>query len=174
MICGESVFKFDDVNAPDLDINNYSASALLTEKFYEGKTDYDFSSHLITGDETKGKHLAQLLWRASTEVGFGYASNYIVARYCGPGNTPLKSVPAYGINVCPLAGCAKCPLPIPGLKYNNCFNDEALLAANIKRGQAESPPLKLDTDIAVKAQKWADELDARGSVAESTVGSDAD
>lgn len=74
------------------------------------------------------------------------------------------------MNVCPEGGCAVCPTPIKGIGYNNCYNDIALTAANLKRGFSQAPGLDLDTSIATKAQSWAEQLDKRGSIASSTVG----
>lgn len=93
----------------------------------------------------RGLQYAQVLWKSSNKVGFGYAGAYVVARYCPnpkadtkknqyakyprpiANNKPLGPT-AYALNVCPIktedgkGGCLKCP-PIAGLGYNNCFND---------------------------------------------------
>lgn len=168
--CGESLLKLDTTSAAGLLPANWDASALVSKQFYHGKDAYDATAHKITGDQTKAKHYAQLLWRDSTDVGFGIAGAYVVARYCVEGNNPLDNVPAYGLNVCPVGGCPACPTPIPGIGYDNCYNDIALDGANLKRGESQSSPVALDTDTAAGAQKWAETLDSRGSITSSIVG----
>lgn len=74
---------------------------------------------------------------------------------------------AYGLNVCPLGGCAKCPTPIKGLGYNNCYNTKALKYVNDFRKSVGYTELKLSIDYANKAQKWANEFNSRGSGASS-------
>jgi hypothetical protein len=159
-LCGESLMEFPSKSEVD---PNYTNSAMLTESFYAGRDVYDPDTHGIPStasedDAKKAAAYAQLLWRATTEVGFGIAGNFAVARYCAGGNTPAGDAAAYALNVCPKDGCAKCPTKIKGLGYDNCYNKRALTAANIKRAAAQSTDLKLDTAVAIKAQAWADIL----------------
>lgn len=99
MECGESVIAFDDATTGETDMNqlNFANSALLSTLFYH-RNSYDFATHRITGASTRGREFAQLLWKASTQVGFGIAGKYAVARYCVAGNTP-DTVAAYAENV---------------------------------------------------------------------------
>jgi uncharacterized protein YkwD len=171
-LCGESLLELPAVTEAD---PNYTSSALVTDSFYKGGAAYDTSAHGIDSALAAAKvpaamNYAQLLWRASTEVGFGIAGNFAVARYCVGGNTPAGDTAAYAINVCPKGGCAKCPKPIKGLAYQNCFNARALTAANIKRAAAGSGVLALDVSVAAKAQAWAEELSKRADIASSSQG----
>lgn len=114
-----------------------------------------------------------MLWKSATKVGFGYAGAYVVARYCADAKAeypkpPAKSVPAFALNVCPSTGCPTCPTPVPGLGYNNCYNTRALKYVNDLRKIAGSPALKLDKEIAGKAQSWATTFNKRGAGAISS------
>jgi hypothetical protein len=109
-----------------------------------------------------------MLWRGSAEVGFGISGKFVVARYCATGNKPLANQYQYALNVAEEGGWPACPKPIPNLPFDNCFNDRALVATNLRRGHAEVGALTLDTNYAAGAQKWADELEKRGAIAEST------
>lgn len=73
------------------------------------------------------------------------------------------------MNVCPKKGCVGCKedKAIPGLGYNNCYNDKALTYINGFRKQVGSPALEINTDYATKAQDQAVILDTRGSTANS-------
>jgi len=99
--------------------------------------EYDHKKHETNGP--RGSQYAQMLWKSTTSVGFGYAGAYVVARYCADAKAiplaefpkpPAKSVNAFGLNVCPKTGCSVCPTPVPGLGYNNCYNDRALKYVN--------------------------------------------
>jgi hypothetical protein len=80
-----------------------------------------------------------MLWKSATRVGFGYSGAFVVARYCADAKAkpaaeypkpPKKNLSAYALNVCPIGGCPACPKPVPGLGYNNCYNDRSLLYVN--------------------------------------------
>jgi hypothetical protein len=63
----------------------------VSKTFYSGSHAYDPETHKVITDkgaetETKGKQYAQMLWKASTIVGFGQFDGYVVARYCTAGN----------------------------------------------------------------------------------------
>jgi hypothetical protein len=115
-----------------------------------------------------------MLWKSAKYVGFGYSGPYVVARYCTDATAkplaefakpPLENIRAYGLNVCPNTGCVTCPKPVPGLGYNNCYNEKALKYANDLRKLTKSGDLVLDYDIARKAQTAAKTFNYRGSAA---------
>ena len=94
-----------------------------------------------------------MLWKSSTTVGFGYAGAFVVARYCADAKAkplseypkpPAKNISAYALNVCPLSGCKTCPTPVPGLGYNNCYNDRALKYVNDLRSMVGQPKVVFD------------------------------
>jgi hypothetical protein len=117
-----------------------------------------------------------MLWSSAKTVGFGYAGSYIVARYCSdakaeypkpPTSISSKNIPAFGLNVCKVGGCNKCPLPIEGIGYNNCYNTDALEYINNLRKIVSRDPLKFNVEYAIKAQSWASTFSKRGSGASS-------
>jgi len=48
---------------------------------------------------------SQLLWRATTRVGFGISDNYVAAVFSSPGNWP-QNQEAFIMNVCEVDGCS--------------------------------------------------------------------
>lgn len=137
-LCGESLIKFDAKTAPGLTAINWQYGTLATDYFYKGSIDYDPDNHEVTG--SRGYQYASLLWKSSVRVGFGYYGQYVVARYCAKKDSKIEDTPypkppekgltAYALNVCPENGCAKCPTPVKGLGYDNCYNARALKYVN--------------------------------------------
>lgn len=107
-----------------------------------------------------------MVWKSSTEVGFGIFGKFVVAQYCTEGNFPLTPS-TFGVNVCKTkanGGCKTCEKgkdsDIPNLGYSNCFNQRAVDAHNIYREtHKKTPGLKIDPEIAAAAQKAAEALD---------------
>jgi len=176
-LCGESLIKFDAKTAPGLTAINWQYGTLATDYFYKGSTDYDADNHEVTG--SRGYQYASLLWKSSLRVGFGYYGQYVVARYCAKKDTKIEDTPypkppekgltAYALNVCPEGGCAKCPTPVKGLGYDNCYNARALKYVNNLRKMVGQPEVEIDYDYAIKAQSWANTFNVRGSEATTEV-----
>jgi hypothetical protein len=90
---------------------------------------------------------------------------------------PEKNISAFGLNVCPISGCPRCKdskgewldksVPVPGLGYNNCFNDRQMEYVNDLRALVKAPKVVFDAETAKSAQSWATKFETRGSGATS-------
>lgn len=143
--CGETIYEHTVSKDEDLwDLNNKN---LAMKSWVENKKFYDFTSGLPDPNDadTKKKSdlFTQVVWKASTEVGFGIAGKYVVAWYCEAGNVKDKYLTNVG---------DKCILDADE-KINECYNVRALDRHNVLRKDHGTPELKWDKEAAKAVQK---------------------
>jgi hypothetical protein len=144
--CGETIYEHTESKQADMwDLNNKN---LAMKSWVENKKFYDFTSGKSTPkedgeDKKKSDLFTQVVWKASTEVGFGIAGKYVVAWYCEAGNVKDKYLDNVG---------NKCILD-KDEKINECYNKMALKAHNAKRIDHGTPELKWDKEAAKAVQK---------------------
>ena len=74
----------------------------MTKTWYDEIKDYHFAEN---NAQPKAKYFSQMMWKATTKVGFGIAGKFVVARYCKEAGNVDKQ---YSVNVCPKGGCIDC------------------------------------------------------------------
>lgn len=174
--CGQTVFELKSTKgAKDdgVDEASLKGTDYVSKQWYKQKENYDFDKHTFkAGKKDSGwEAFTQMVWKSSTEVGFGVHGKYVVAQYCTEGNYPL-SAPTAGVNVCKSkadGGCKECKVgDIDNLGYSNCFNNRAVAAHNVYREtHNKTPELKVDSEIAAAAQKVAESLATNNALAGS-------
>jgi len=137
--CGENVFGLTDLTK----LSDVYLTNLATDTWFEGRRQYNFEQGVANGDDPAtvkaSNQFVQVVWAASTKVGFGVKDKYVVAWYCKaaePGSAS-KSFENVG-EVCNTQG------------FNKCYNDRALGDINRKRKYHSTGPLTLD-DRAARA-----------------------
>ncbi|XP_041098587.1 uncharacterized protein LOC121309627 [Polyodon spathula] len=146
--------------------------------WYSEIKDYDFSK---PGFGFNTGHFTQVVWKSSTEVGVGKATDgkmtFVVGRYSPPGNISNpgyfqenvlpkgssvgKEMPSSG--TAPTAAALKKPgsapaRPPPSAGQSSGFKAEVLEAHNAYRRQHGAPPLRLDAGLCRESQEWANHL----------------
>ena len=77
-------------------------SDIASKSWYDDVKHFHFAEN---SEQPKAKYFSQMMWKATTKVGFGIVGNFVVARYCEEvGNVDKK----YWENVCPKGGCIDC------------------------------------------------------------------
>lgn len=146
--CGQSLYTEPTGAAPAV-LALLGNTAATTDWYSGGAVNYDYSVGAVksAGNAAKSALFTQLLWKDSISVGFGLKGKYVIAWYCPKGNTGDKA--NYKKNVgtlcTPTAGDA-----------NNCFNENALKAANAHRKIHGSPALTNDLTSAKTIQNLMD------------------
>ncbi|MGH0158475.1 UNVERIFIED_CONTAM: hypothetical protein FKN15_058117, partial [Acipenser sinensis] len=163
----------------------FSSSSVPTEvsgkdavgSWYSEIKDYDFSK---PGFGFNTGHFTQVVWKSSTEVGVGKATDgkmtFVVGRYSPPGNI---SNPGYfqenvlpkgssvgkekpGSDTTPSAAALKpgrAPAgPPPSVGESSGFEAEVLETHNAYRRQHGAPSLRLDAGLCRESQEWANHL----------------
>lgn len=145
--------------------------------WYSEIKDYDFSK---PGFGFNTGHFTQVVWKSSTEVGVGKATDgkmtFVVGRYSPPGNI---SNPGYfqenvlpkgssvgkekpGSGTAPSAKALKpCRAPAgppPSVGESSGFEAEVLETHNAYRRQHGAPSLRLDAGLCRESQEWANHL----------------
>ncbi|XP_051892721.1 LOW QUALITY PROTEIN: uncharacterized protein glipr2 [Pristis pectinata] len=150
----------------------------VAESWYDEIKKYDFSS---PGFQKNCGHFTQLVWRDSKEMGVGLASDgkgltVVVAQFNPAGN--ITNPGYFAKNVLPTGskvqedegGSAhrekvktsdvpetRKAAPVSG-NEKNAFIAELLKEHNSLRARHQSPPLQVNSELSVQAQKWADHL----------------
>lgn len=148
--CAENVYEAPSASTADLEATRKTAIAVDT--WYDGQQWYDYATGKPRDllDVTKVKlsnQFANVVWAATTKVGFGVKGKWVVAWYCDAKATPAEtsaSLQNIGV-VCRRGG------------MNTCLNDVALNAHNAARRHHNTPPLALDETIAKELQLQMDE-----------------
>jgi uncharacterized protein YkwD len=169
--CGQNVFELDAKDKgkdEGKDVASLKGTDYVSKQWYKMNDNYDFDKHTFKDGkkETHWYEFTQMVWKRSSEVGFGIKGKYVVAQYCAEGNYP-DSPATFGMNVCNTqakGGCKTCKNGgIANLGFSKCFNEEAAAAHNIYREtHKKTPGLKVDPEIAAAAQKVAETLVGNG------------
>jgi uncharacterized protein YkwD len=145
------VYQAPSASAADVETTRNTDIAVKT--WYSGQQWYDYEAGAPrdTSDATKvfeSNRFANVVWAATTKVGFGVKGKWVVAWYCDAKATPAEtaaSIQNIGV-VCSRSG------------VNTCLNEAALAAHNEKRRYHATPPLEYDETIARDLQRQMDQL----------------
>ncbi|XP_072908191.1 GLI pathogenesis-related 2 isoform X2 [Hemitrygon akajei] len=148
----------------------------VVDSWYNEIKDYDFSS---PGFQKNCGHFTQLVWQDSKEMGVGLASDgkgftVVVAQFNPAGN--ITNPGYFAKNVLPTGskvqqgGSAhkekvetsdtpekRKAAPVSG-NEKDAFIAELLKEHNSLRAQHQSPPLQVNPELSIQAQKWAEHL----------------
>ncbi|KAI4890044.1 hypothetical protein NFI96_014715, partial [Prochilodus magdalenae] len=145
--------------------------AEAVESWYSEIKDYDFSK---SGYQPKTGHFTQVVWKATTEIGLGFATDgntvFVVGQYRTAGN--ITNAGYYEKNVLPLgseynAKSDSKPQPANGksdsIKPQPAVADESYKAKfleshNEYRKKHGAPEVTYNEELCSTAQKWADHL----------------
>ncbi|XDV37775.1 hypothetical protein PO909_007330 [Leuciscus waleckii] len=150
--------------------------------WYSEIKDYDFKK---SGHQPKTGHFTQVVWKSSTELGVGLATDgntvFAVGQYKPAGN--ITNAGYYEKNVLPKTGCDSdkkevlethnqdreqhhAPPLVCSEDYNS-FKKEFLETHNQYREQHHAPPLVYSEDLCKAAQLWADHMLEKRSLGHS-------
>uniref|UniRef100_A0A669EIS2 GLI pathogenesis-related 2 n=1 Tax=Oreochromis niloticus TaxID=8128 RepID=A0A669EIS2_ORENI len=153
------------------------------DSWYSEIKDYDFKK---SGHQPKTGHFTQVVWKSSTELGVGIATDgntvFVVGQYRPAGN--ITNAGYYQKNVLPKGtGNTHTHFPITEYIPQNvvcnvfylklvCFADESfkkefLDTHNAYRAQHGAPPLTFNTELNDAAQNWANQMLAKKKLGHS-------
>lgn len=139
---GFSKIVYDD------DDEKREGTAKFSDDLYEYKKDYDFGKDmpkLGLATLKPSAYFTRMVWRGSTQVGFGFKGRTFVAGYCVQGPTVATTAEEYDTNVQP--ECVK-----DG--YNVCFNNLQVDKHNEYRVMHENySKIKVNVDAARELHK---------------------
>ncbi|CAM4618298.1 unnamed protein product [Leuciscus chuanchicus] len=150
--------------------------------WYSEIKDYDFKK---SGHQPKTGHFTQVVWKSSTELGVGLATDgntvFVVGQYKPAGN--ITNAGYYEKNVLPKTGCDsdkkevlethnqdseqhQAPPLVCSEDYDS-YKKEFLETHNQYREQHHAPPLVYSEDLCKAAQLWADHMLEKRSLGHS-------
>ncbi|XP_024660319.2 GLI pathogenesis-related 2 [Maylandia zebra] len=144
------------------------------DSWYSEIKDYDFKK---SGHQPKTGHFTQVVWKSSTQLGVGIATDgntvFVVGQYRPAGN--ITNAGYYQKNVLPKgtelsstneedseAGCKAA-----NQVTDESFKKEFLHTHNAYRAQHGAPPLTFNTELDDAAQKWANQMLAKKKLGHS-------
>ena len=75
---GENLYQYSG-----FDIDTFYNSDIVSDSWYDQVNSYDFRNPQLTYHTTD---FTQMVWKSTSEVGFGINGKFVVARYSKPGN----------------------------------------------------------------------------------------